>query len=99
MKITDSWNPQNAFRIERGVNNSPQEETPSFATELKESIETVNHLQNEAERAMVEGAVRGPENIHETMIKLQEAEIALKLLIKTRDKALEAYQEIMRMQF
>lgn len=41
----------------------------------------------------------GAEHIHETMIKLEEADLSLRLLAKVRTKALDAYQEIMRMQF
>ncbi len=98
MKITEFWNARPVSDMAlRG--NEARRQGGSFSTELKETLQEVNHLQNRAEEAMVEGAVRGAENIHETMIKLHEAEISLKLLVKTRDKALEAYQEIMRMQF
>jgi flagellar hook-basal body complex protein FliE len=41
----------------------------------------------------------GAEKIHETMIKLEEAGISMRLLLKVRSKALDAYQEVMRMQF
>ena len=48
---------------------------------------------------MEEGAVKGAENIHESMIKLEEADLSLRLVMKVRNKALDAYQEVMRMQF
>jgi flagellar hook-basal body complex protein FliE len=48
---------------------------------------------------MATAAVEGPNKIHETMIQLEEAEISTRLLLKVRSKALDAYQEIMRMQF
>ncbi|MDY0041845.1 MAG: flagellar hook-basal body complex protein FliE [Desulforhabdus sp.] len=74
--------------------------TPAgFAEELKTSIETVDQLQHAADQAMQEGSVNGAENIHETMIQLEEADISLRFLLKVRNKALEGYQEIMRMQF
>ncbi|MDY6909686.1 MAG: flagellar hook-basal body complex protein FliE [Thermodesulfobacteriota bacterium] len=71
----------------------------SFTSELKERVSEVDDLQHQAEKTMREGAIRGAENIHEAMIKLQEAEIGLQFLVKVRDKALEAYQDVMRMQF
>ncbi|MCE5244385.1 MAG: flagellar hook-basal body complex protein FliE [Desulfobacteraceae bacterium] len=37
--------------------------------------------------------------MHETMIKIHEADISLRLLSSARNKALDAYHEIMRMQF
>ena len=70
-----------------------------FANELKANIEAVDQFQQEAEKAMQEGAVSGAENIHETMIQLEEADISLRFLLKVRNKALDGYQEIMRMQF
>ena len=37
-------------------------------------------------------------NIHETMIALDKADVSFRMLTKVRNKAVEAYQEIMRMQ-
>jgi flagellar hook-basal body complex protein FliE len=72
---------------------------PSFGDELKASVHEVDQLQHRAEGAMQEGAVQGAKRIDETMIKLEEAEISLRYLVKVRNKALDAYQEVMRMQF
>ncbi|NLI81044.1 MAG: flagellar hook-basal body complex protein FliE [Deltaproteobacteria bacterium] len=71
----------------------------SFLGALQSKVQEVNALQNASDRAMQEGSVQGASNIHETMIKVEEAEIGLRLLTKVRNKALEAYQEVMRMQF
>ncbi len=71
----------------------------SFADALKEKIGQVNDLQAKADEAVAEGSVKGATNIHETMIKLEEADMSLRLLTKVRNKALDAYHEVMRMQF
>lgn len=71
----------------------------SFGAELKARLQETDQLQHEADKAMVDGAVHGATNIHDTMIKLEEADISLRMLVKFRNKAMEAYQEIMRMQF
>jgi len=71
----------------------------SFADQLKTKISEVNQVQNQADKAMAESAVKGATNIHETMIHLEEADISLRLMTKVRNKALDAYHEIMRMQF
>lgn len=70
-----------------------------FAENLKSSIGAVDKLQHQADQAMQEGAVNGATRIDETMIKLEEADLSLRMLLKVRNKALEAYQEMMRMQF
>jgi flagellar hook-basal body complex protein FliE len=71
----------------------------SFADELKSKIGEVNRLQNEADTAMEQGSVKGATNIHETMIQLEQADMGLRLLAKVRNKALDAYHEVMRMSF
>ncbi len=80
-------------------NNNPSGKEFSFLDAIKGKIEEVDRFQHEANKAMEDGAIKGADNIHEAMIKLQEAEISLRFLIKVRNKALEAYREIMRMQF
>ncbi len=98
MRIEQPWSlPHKAAELVSSGTNS--ETKSSFAAELKDAVGQVNTLQNNAEEAMRNGAVRGAQNIHETMIVLQEAEIGLKMLMRVRDKALEAYHEVMRMQF
>jgi flagellar hook-basal body complex protein FliE len=74
-------------------------ESCSFADQLKSKINEVNQLQNEADSTMAAATVKGSNNIHETMIKLEEANMGLLMLAKVRNKALDAYHEMMRMQF
>ncbi len=77
-----------------------EDPTPEgFAESLKAGIDAVDRLQHQADRAMQEGAVAGATRIDETMIKLEQADLSLRMLLKVRNKALEAYQEMMRMQF
>jgi flagellar hook-basal body complex protein FliE len=72
---------------------------PSFLEELKSTVKGVNDRQLQADQAMATGATEGPNKIHETMIQLEETDLSTRLLLKVRTKALDAYQEIMRMQF
>jgi flagellar hook-basal body complex protein FliE len=80
----------------KGPGKSPSD---SFANELKAGIQSVNQLQNQAESAMQSESVSGATNIHETMLKLEEADVSFRLLTRVRNKALDAYHEMMRMQF
>ncbi len=75
------------------------EATNSFADQLKSKISEVNQLQNQGDAAMSTAAVKGATGIHETMIHLEEANMGLLMLAKVRNKALDAYHEVMRMQF
>ncbi|NCP04526.1 MAG: flagellar hook-basal body complex protein FliE [Deltaproteobacteria bacterium] len=69
-----------------------------FAALVKESIASVNRKQAEADQAASALASGQSSNIHEVMIKMEEAEISLRMVVQMRNKVVEAYQEIMRMQ-
>lgn len=69
-----------------------------FANALSGSIAEVNQAQIAADRAAEQMVAGETKNLHETMIKLEEADISLRLLVQVRNKAVEAYQEVMRMQ-
>lgn len=73
-------------------------EGPSFVTEIGNAIKKVDAYQKKADQAMEDGAIKGAEDIHEAMIRLQEAEISLRFFMQVKNKAIEAYREIMRMQ-
>lgn len=69
-----------------------------FAEALSGSIAQVNQAQLNADHAAEQVAAGETKNLHEAMIKIEEADISLRLLVQVRNKAVEAYQEIMRMQ-
>lgn len=70
----------------------------SFADSLKKAVNTVDTLQKDADVKMQELATGKSQNIHETMIAAEKADIALKLMVQVRNKIIDAYQEIMKMQ-
>jgi flagellar hook-basal body complex protein FliE len=70
----------------------------SFGGLLHEAIEKVNHIQLQATQA-VDALVTGQtQNIHQTMIALQQADISFQLMMQVRNKLVTAYEEIQRMQ-
>ena len=73
-------------------------EGKTFSETLKESISEVNQLQKEAETAIQDLATGKTNDIHNTMIAIEKADISFKMMMKVRNKILDAYQEIMRMQ-
>ena len=70
----------------------------NFADLLTKSLEEVNKLQNEADKAIEELATGEVKDIHGTMLALKKADISLQLMMQVRNKIIDAYQEIMRMQ-
>jgi len=69
-----------------------------FADVIKQAVIRVNDMEQEADRS-VHHLVTGEGGIHETMIALQKADLSLRLLLQIRYKAMDAYREVMRMQF
>jgi len=70
----------------------------TFSDMFRKSVEQVNVDQVQADTA-VKGMISGRnKNIHETMLAVERADTSLKLMMQVRNKVLDAYKEIMRMQ-
>jgi flagellar hook-basal body complex protein FliE len=70
----------------------------SFGQVLKDSLSQVNSLQHEADRAIQSLATGASGTLHDTMLAIQKAELSFKLMMQVRNKIVEAYQEVLRMQ-
>ena len=88
--------PQAAGPRTRGQNG--QAESASFGETLKQFLSDVNQLQLEANEQMQKLAAGEVENLHDVMIAVEKANVSFELLMEIRNKILEAYQELMRMQ-
>lgn len=76
----------------------PDEADKGFADTLKGAIEEVDASQKRADE-QVEAFVAGEqENLHEVTIAMNEARLHFQLMTEVRNKTLETYQELMRMQ-
>jgi flagellar hook-basal body complex protein FliE len=58
----------------------------------------VNSLQNKANESIQRLVTGENKNIHETMLTVEKAEIAFKTMNQIRQKVLDAYREVMKMQ-
>ena len=65
---------------------------------LTTSIGEVNNLQVEANQAVQKLVTGESKNLHETMLAVEQAEIAFKTMNQIRMKVIDAYKEVMRMQ-
>lgn len=70
----------------------------SFSNILKGYIDNVNTTVKQAEELATKAAAGEIDNIHDVTIASQKAKLALEMTVAVRDKAVEAYQEMMRMQ-
>jgi flagellar hook-basal body complex protein FliE len=71
---------------------------PSFTSILKDQLNQLVELQNDAaqmQQAMASGQV---EDLNSVVLAVQKADLALNFALQLRNKVVEAYQEITRMQ-
>ncbi len=80
----------------------PKEATPGdekgFGDFLAESLQKVDALQKDADAAAAQIARGEGLGIQEAMIAIEKSDVAFKLMMEVRQKILDAYQEVMRMQ-
>lgn len=70
----------------------------SFADTLKNAISQVNELQQVSNKKMQDLSVGRTDNVADVMITAEKADIAMRVMVQVRNKVIDAYNEIMRMQ-
>ena len=72
--------------------------TPTpFSDYVKRSMDDVNRQMVDADQAINDLATGTRQDIHNTMIAMQKAEISFELVMQIRNKLISAYDEIRRM--
>jgi flagellar hook-basal body complex protein FliE len=71
---------------------------PGFIDYLKNALGEVDGLQKEASASADKLALGNEAYLHNTMIAYEKANLAMQLTIEIRNRVMEAYQEITRMQ-
>lgn len=71
----------------------------SFKDTLTSFVRGVNSDLREADKKVGEFAVGETQDIHDIMVTSEKAGVSFKLLMEIRNSLVEAYKEIMRMQF
>ncbi len=69
-----------------------------FASLFREAVERVEGLRRSADESTVKLLTGESEEVHQTVLVVQRAELAFELFLEVRNKVVQAYQEIMRMQ-
>ena len=76
-----------------------KEQWRSFLDQFQTAIEEVDQLGKTSEKLTQDAVLGRVENLHDVMIAAEKAKTAMNLTLEVRGKALEAYKEIMRMNF
>jgi flagellar hook-basal body complex protein FliE len=77
----------------------PSQPATPFGSLLTDAVGQVNALESLA-RSAVDGLMTGSGiDVHQAMIATQKADMAFELALAVRNKAVQAYQSVMSMQF
>ncbi len=71
---------------------------PGFGAMVSQGIAQVNAQMQGVQTDLQALATGEVENLHQVMVRLEEARMSFQLLMQVRNRALESYQELMRMQ-
>ena len=80
------------------VNPMPEQAGITFSEIMSEGVNGVNESLKSANVQLEKLALNEPVSTHELMITMEKAKLELQMAIEVRNKLVEAYQELMRMQ-
>ncbi len=69
-----------------------------FGEILKDAISTANELQKQSDQQIQKFMSGESQDLHTTVIAMQKADLSFQMMMQVRNKIVQAYQEIMRMQ-
>jgi flagellar hook-basal body complex protein FliE len=72
--------------------------SPSFSDVLEQAVKEVDGKMKASEADQNKLLSGESDNLHQTMISIQEANVAFSLMVEVRNKLTDSYQELMRMQ-
>lgn len=70
----------------------------SFGDMLTDAIQSVDDSMKSSEAAVQNFVSGQSDNIHEVMISMQQAQLSFQMMVEVRNKLIETYQELSRMQ-
>ncbi len=77
---------------------APTAPAEGFADSITSALESVSDAEFAADAIAKDIATGGEASVQELMTSMTKAQLSVDLLVQVRNKAVEAYQEIMRMQ-
>lgn len=88
----------NDMRMQTDRENKTDEKSGGFSSVLKDKLDSINEKQITAENT-TQSFISGEEvDVHKVMLDAEEAKLSLELAVQVRNKIVEAYQELNRMQ-
>jgi len=79
-------------------NNQNQKSNVDFGELLKKEIDSTNKMMNESEKAAADIASGNVKDLAKASITIQKAEMQMKMVLEVRNKAINAYKELLKTQ-
>ena len=84
--------------FQQTASGKAEKASTSFSDVLKDSINKVGELEKEANEQAEKLVKMEGQDIHNTMIAVEKADMSFQLMMQIRNKIINAYEEIMRIQ-
>ncbi len=95
--VSSAFSENSLGSVDRNI--SPNGAAAPFSSLLRDAVGQIHVLEDQAHQA-VEGLMNGSGvDVHQAMIATQKADMAFEMALSVRNKAVQAYQQIMSMQF
>ena len=86
------------FELEKFIIKKKRKRHRTLESFLKDALNNVNKTQLQAEQITKDFTIGDDVELHQVVLATEKAALALQLTIQIRNKVIEAYQELMRMQ-
>ncbi len=80
------------------LQTEPSENKGQFADVLKQYASEMNHDVKSAAKNAEKLAITGEGNMSETLLAMKQASLSFQLMLSARNKVMDAYREVIRMQ-
>ena len=80
-----------------GIDHGQSIQTP-FGNWMQQQLSSLNTTLVESDQGAMKLAAGETDNLHLVMIKMEEAKLALQLAMQVKNRLMEAYQDVLRMQ-
>ena len=97
-EITGIGLPQNLEIQPRHYDIAVGEIDNSFGDMLNNAIQSVDDSMKASEQGVQDFVAGKSDNIHDVMISMQQAQLSFQMMVEVRNKLVETYKELSRMQ-
>lgn len=97
-RIQDGDRSNEVFGRRREVVPDTEAEERTFGDMLGDAINSVDDAKKTADQNVEDFVAGKTENVHDVMLSMEKADVSFQLMLEIRNRAVEAYQELSRMQ-